>query len=199
LDVYDPHSSVNSSLTANLHFPFVPSVAMLWKRAESPLIQLLTTARQYERPAEKHLPDNRWSLPSGAAIIRYWQRSVQHVLEQRAHFGWNWDRQIQSLGDLLRYLPSRAELLAYRVMGLEASVASLNPPAPMELPEPSDSQITDGLSSLPRRRQVRANLSDGSIEHRIKIRAFDAPITRMDNIRRSRVLDRLLSSGRSIL
>ena len=200
MDAYNPHDTSNrSSLVSALHFPVIPNVSLLWKRAESPLLQLLTVVRQFERPSEKHLPDSRWSLPSGTALLRYWQRGVQSMLEQRPMFGWDWKLQVRQLRDFLRMLPSRAELIAYRIMGPEASVASLAAPPPMELPDPLDSDIPDNDVPVRRSSSVAANLNGGVSEHRLKVCAFDAPITRMDNIRRSRVLSRLMDSGRSLV
>lgn len=201
MDSFDPHDSGNSgrgsSLVSLLHFPVIPSVSALWKRAESPLLQLLSAVRRFEKPSEKHLPDNGWSLPSSLSLLRYWQRGVQSLLEQRARFGWDWKGQMRELRDFLNYLPTRAELLAFRLMGVESATAFRSGYVPMESPEPSDADLVGG-TFIRRSRMMDANQNSGVVENRLKVRAFDAPVTRMDNIRRARVLDRLMSSGRSL-
>lgn len=191
------HSSQPARTGASRMFPVKPEVSLLFQRAERPMLRLLSVLEQM-RSGIYALPHSyRLELPSAEGAVRQLVRGVQALSEGRNLFGWSWNDQRRAYDQALPMSP--AESLALTCLPLPAVYGFkleqlTRKPLPVQewfhdvvaedVPAGSDAQP----SEAPQRH----------VPIRLMTRAYDAPITRMDNIRRSRVLARMFASGRSI-
>jgi hypothetical protein len=166
------------------------------ERFEQPVLALLKAMHETRSRLNRYLPQEHLvSLPAGESALRGTIRRVQSMLESRDQFGWQWRKQNRLF--LQQSQPVPAETLAMSYLPLMsvyqyAMSRYFDKPVPIE--EHQYDVIGEGVPPVPSVNVAPTAQSGTPI--RLVSRAYDAPLTRMDNIRRSRVLTRLMDSGR---
>lgn len=141
----------------------------------------------------------RWDLPASESAIRTMTLGVQSLLESRNLHGWSWSRQWREF-----FQPQPvpyAELLALVNMPGQAAQAwhlERSVRKPIHLQEPFYEVGGEVATPPPRATVPPVSAPQRPMPIRLVTRAYDATITRMENIRRARVLTRYLDSGRTI-
>lgn len=180
-------------------FALTPEVSLLFQRAERPVLALLSAMDQLRNGTRFLQHSSRLELPSSEGVVRQWVRGVQAWREGLHLFGWSWRDQVRAL---LRLDPlSSAESLALTYLPVECVYGFWLPRVavrPLPVQEWFHEVNAEGVPPTDSVPLSVGSSSQGATPIRLVARAYDAPLTRMDNIRRSRVLGRVLASGRLI-
>lgn len=181
---------------AAMRFAVRPSAALLFQRAERPVFALLQAIQQLRSPSSRFLPHvHLVDLPDAEFIVRSVMCGLQHWLHGWNRFGWSWSAQMRRIRDALMTPISEAESLAMSYAPLQTAFPYLLRRyvyTPLPVAEP-DEPVEMEIATPP---QPSVNVSPAPQYQRLVINAHDMPMTRMDNIRRDRVIARLLEVGR---
>lgn len=182
---------------ANL-FAVNPDVSLLFQRAERPMLALLNAMDQLRNGTKFVQHSSRLELPSAESAVRQLVRGVQALTEGRALFGWSWRDQVRAYRQWEPVSPAESLALTYlpieSVYGFKLQSLTRKPLPLQEWFHDVNSEGVPHTTAVSQPLQQR----QASTPIRLVTRAYDAPLTRMDNIRRSRVLGRMLASGRTI-
>lgn len=171
---------------------------MLFRSVERPMLSLLTAMQGLRQPTHRFLQHSHLlELPSSERTVRSLMLGVQSIREGRNLFGWSWKRYVQSISQLpFRFPVSSAEALSLSYLPMQSVYSFVLSRVDRSLPFYEAMYDVDSEDTpSPPSQQVVPSRED-HVPIRLVTRAYDAPITRMDNIRRSRVMTRVLDSGR---
>lgn len=161
------------------------------------MLALLSAMDQLRSGSRFLQHSSRLELPSAESAVRHLVRGVQALVEGRNLFGWSWRDQTAAYRQLEPL--NHAESLALTCLPIEA-VYGFKLQQLTRKPLPVQEWFHDvSAEGVPAATQAEPTpQQSASVPIRLVTRAYDAPLTRLDNIRRSRVMGRMMASGRAI-